>query len=162
MWPLNPKVTGFAKILAGAKSGSSFSGPTRSIRCRKKGAARPGPRCGMNCRNEHSPAQHNWGLTNGRLNTIAISPADPKLVLTGASTGGIWRSTDGGETFVPVSDDQVDLAVGSIAFAWSDPNVVYAGMGDAKGTRYLLRPTGRTAEEQLHVRIFPAPAGERG
>jgi photosystem II stability/assembly factor-like uncharacterized protein len=75
----------------------------------------------------------NWGLTSGRINTVAISPADPKLILIGGSTGGIWRSTDGGETFVTVTDDQVDLAVGSIAFAPSEPNTVYAGMGDARG-----------------------------
>jgi photosystem II stability/assembly factor-like uncharacterized protein len=54
-------------------------------------------------------------------------------VLLGSSTGGIWRSTDSGETFVPVSDDQVDLAVGSIAFSKSNPLIAYAGMGDAKG-----------------------------
>ncbi len=74
----------------------------------------------------------NWGLTSGRINTIAISPADSKIVLIGASTGGIWRSSDGGVNFIPVSDDQVDLAVGSIAFSPSSPATVYAGMGDPK------------------------------
>ncbi|HVF49310.1 MAG TPA: Calx-beta domain-containing protein, partial [Pyrinomonadaceae bacterium] len=71
-----------------------------------------------------------WGVTSGRINAIAVSPANPQLVLVGASTGGIWRSTDGGATFSPVSDTQVDLAVGSIAFAPSNPSIVYAGMGD--------------------------------
>ncbi len=73
------------------------------------------------------------GVTSGRVNAIAISPADPQLVLVGGATGGIWRSTDGGNTFVPVSDNQVDLAVGSLAFAPSNPSVVYAGMGDPAG-----------------------------
>ena len=80
-----------------------------------------------------SPAYFsNWGLTSGRINAIAISPVDASIVLAGSSTGGIWRSSDGGETFAPVSDDQVDLAVGSLAFAPSRPTVVYAGMGDTK------------------------------
>ncbi|MGH9827590.1 MAG: WD40/YVTN/BNR-like repeat-containing protein, partial [Blastocatellia bacterium] len=73
------------------------------------------------------------GLSSGRINTIAISPADPNVLLIGSSAGGIWRSNDGGNTFIPVSDDQVDLEVGSIAFSQSDPNIVYAGMGDAFG-----------------------------
>jgi photosystem II stability/assembly factor-like uncharacterized protein len=73
------------------------------------------------------------GVTSGRVNAIAISPANPQLVLVGGATGGIWRSTDGGSTFVPVSDNQVDLAVGSIAFAPSNPSIVYAGMGDTAG-----------------------------
>jgi photosystem II stability/assembly factor-like uncharacterized protein len=74
----------------------------------------------------------NWGFTSGRVNTIAISPADPQLVLIGAATGGIWRSTDAGVNFTPVTDDQIDLAVGSIAFSKTRPKVVYAGMGDSK------------------------------
>ncbi|HEY5610155.1 MAG TPA: hypothetical protein VIL97_03025, partial [Thermoanaerobaculia bacterium] len=44
-------------------------------------------------------------------------------------SGGIWRSTDGGETLAPASDDQADLSVAAIVFAPSDPAIVYAGMG---------------------------------
>ncbi len=73
---------------------------------------------------------NNWGVTSGRLNAIAVHPTAPHIILIGASTGGIWRSTDGGANFVPVTDTHVDLAVGSIAFAKSNPSVVYAGMGD--------------------------------
>ena len=70
------------------------------------------------------------GNVSGRINEIAISPANTQIILIAGSTGGIWRSTDGGTTFVPVSDSQVDVAVGAIAFAPSDSNIVYAGMGD--------------------------------
>ena len=62
-----------------------------------------------------------------------MSPADANVILAGASTGGIWRSADGGANFVPVSDSQVDLAVGSLVFSKSSPNIVYAGMGDMQG-----------------------------
>ena len=70
------------------------------------------------------------GTVSGRVNTIALSPADENLILIGSATGGIWRSQDGGKTFVPVSDNKADLAVGSIAFCAGTPNIVYAGMGD--------------------------------
>ena len=72
----------------------------------------------------------NWGLTSGRLNAVAVNPSNPLVVLIGASTGGIWRSADGGVTFKSTTDSHVDLAVGAIAFAPSDTNVVYAAMGD--------------------------------
>ncbi len=78
----------------------------------------------------------NWGLTSGRINAIAVSPSDPNIVLVGAATGGVWRSADGGATFTSTSDNQVDLAVGSIAFAPSNSSIVYAGMGD-KAQSYL-------------------------
>ncbi|PZR76714.1 MAG: hypothetical protein DLM73_01750, partial [Chthoniobacterales bacterium] len=70
------------------------------------------------------------GSFSGRINSIAISPADRNLLLIAGATGGVWRSTDAGTTFVPVTDDQVDIAVGSIAFSKSNPLIVYAGMGD--------------------------------
>jgi photosystem II stability/assembly factor-like uncharacterized protein len=71
-----------------------------------------------------------WGVTSGRINAVAVSPADAQVVLAGSSTGGVWRSTDGGANFTPVSDDQADLAVSWITFAPSNPSIVYAGMGD--------------------------------
>ncbi|MEK6302476.1 MAG: hypothetical protein AABO41_17330 [Acidobacteriota bacterium] len=74
----------------------------------------------------------NWGLTSGRINAVAVSPSNPHVVIAGSSTGGIWRSSNDGNSFAPVSDDQVDLAVGSISFSKSNPSVVYAGMGDTK------------------------------
>lgn len=70
-----------------------------------------------------------WGAATGRVKSIAISPADPSLILVGSSGGGIWRSTDAGRNFVPVSDTHADLAVGAIAFAPSNPRIVYAAMG---------------------------------
>jgi Ni/Co efflux regulator RcnB len=74
------------------------------------------------------------GIVSGRINTVAVSPADPQLILVGGVTGGIWRSIDGGANWTAVSDNQADLAVGSIAFAPSNPNVVYAGMGSPGGS----------------------------
>ena len=67
---------------------------------------------------------------SGRVNAIAVSPANKNVIIVGSAAGGIWRSRDGGETFRPVSDSNVDLSVGSIAFFKKDPRIVYAGMGD--------------------------------
>src|SRR5882724_844242 len=80
-----------------------------------------------------APLFSNFGFNSGRINSIAVSPVDAQLVLVGGASGGIWRSADGGITFTPVSDSQVDLAVGSIAFSRSNSNIVYAGMGDMHG-----------------------------
>jgi photosystem II stability/assembly factor-like uncharacterized protein len=74
-----------------------------------------------------------WQINSGRINAIAISPADSQVILVGSATGGIWRSIDGGANFVPVTDNQIALAIGSLAFSRSNPAIVYAGTGDGNG-----------------------------
>ncbi len=102
-----------------------------------------------------------WGPTSGRVNAIAVSPADANIVVIGSSTGGIWRSTDRGNTFVPVSDDQVDLAVGSLAFSKSNPSIVYAGMGDTKigylGSGVLKSTDGGATWTRISNSSLPSP-----
>src|SRR5262249_11303674 len=103
----------------------------------------------------------NMGHCSGRINTIAVSPSDSRIVLIGAATGGIWRSNDGGNSFTPVSDDQVDLAVGSISFARSNPSTVYAGMGDPTqgylGSGVLKSMDGGSSWSRVSNSTLPAP-----
>ena len=50
----------------------------------------------------------------------------------GAVGGGLWKTTDGGETWMPVTDGQITSAsVGAIAVSESNPDVVYIGMGES-------------------------------
>jgi hypothetical protein len=74
------------------------------------------------------PAPENF---SGRIVGIAPSPTDPNTIYIAAASGGVWKTTDGGTTWVPLTDDQVTLSMGAIALAPSDPNVIYAGTGEA-------------------------------
>src|SRR5438045_9054517 len=67
----------------------------------------------------------------GRGCRVSGVTGDPLTYYAATAGGGVWKSTDGGLSFAPVFDDQSDSAVGSIAVAPSDPNVVYAGGGEA-------------------------------
>jgi photosystem II stability/assembly factor-like uncharacterized protein len=49
----------------------------------------------------------------------------------GAVAGGVWKSTDGGNTWQPIFDRQSVSSIGAIAVAASDPNIVYVGTGEA-------------------------------
>ena len=63
---------------------------------------------------------------------VAGDPASPAVFYFGACAGGVWKTYDGGTYWENVSDGFFKTsAVGAIAVAESDPNVVYVGMGEA-------------------------------
>jgi photosystem II stability/assembly factor-like uncharacterized protein len=72
----------------------------------------------------------------GRINTIAVHPLDPAIILVGCASGGIFRTTDAGAHWTPVFDDQPYLPIGDIEFDPNNPNIVYAGTGDPNVSGY--------------------------
>src|SRR6476620_11159339 len=74
-------------------------------------------------------------VVGNRVASIAGVPGDPSIYYAGAASGGVWKTTDGGIRWVPVSDSMPVTAIGSLAVAPSDPNVVWAGTGEAWAIR---------------------------
>ena len=70
---------------------------------------------------------------SGRVAAIAVDPRDPQHWLIGAALGGIWETPDGGTTWTPKTDAAASLAMGAIAFAPGDSDIIYAGTGEAVG-----------------------------
>ena len=68
----------------------------------------------------------------GRVVAVAGDPAEAAVFWFGAVAGGIWKTEDAGVTWTNVSDGYLATAsVGALAVSDSDPNVVYAGMGES-------------------------------
>ncbi len=68
----------------------------------------------------------------GRSVAAAGDPQRNQTYYFGACAGGVWKTTDGATTWQNVSDGFFKTAsVGAIAVADSDPNVIYAGMGES-------------------------------
>lgn len=64
----------------------------------------------------------------GRVVAVAGDPVQPAVFYFGAVGGGVWKTTDGGETWENVSDGYFATAsVGAVAISESDPNVLYVG-----------------------------------
>ncbi|MBS2213138.1 T9SS type A sorting domain-containing protein [Carboxylicivirga mesophila] len=84
-----------------------------------------------------SKAQLDWvergpGNVGGRTRGFIIDPKDNtgNTWFAGSVGGGIWKTSDAGQSWVPVSDDWPNMAVSSLAIAPSNPNVLYAGTGE--------------------------------
>ncbi|MGO9803610.1 MAG: WD40/YVTN/BNR-like repeat-containing protein [Steroidobacteraceae bacterium] len=67
----------------------------------------------------------------GRALAVAGIPGDPETFYFGAVAGGVWKSTDGGASWLPLTDGTAISSVGALAIAASDHNVIYVGTGEA-------------------------------
>jgi photosystem II stability/assembly factor-like uncharacterized protein len=68
----------------------------------------------------------------GRSGAVTGVPSAPQTFYLGATGGGVFKTTDGGGHWSPITDGQLKLgSVGAIAVADSDPNIIYIGMGEA-------------------------------
>ncbi|GIH19589.1 sialidase family protein [Rugosimonospora africana] len=73
----------------------------------------------------------------GRSLSAAGSSARPNEYFFGATGGGLWKTTNGGNTWAPVTDGQItSSSVGAVAVCQSNPDVIYIGTGevDLRGT----------------------------
>lgn len=71
----------------------------------------------------------------GRTRALAGVPTQPATFYMGAVNGGVWKTTDSGNTWHSLWDSQPSGSIGAIAVALSNPNVIYVGSGEG-----LARP----------------------
>ena len=70
------------------------------------------------------------GNIGGRTRALLIDPTNPDVMYSAAVAGGIWKSTDGGDSWAPLNDFLANIAVTSMAFDPSNSNTIYAGTGE--------------------------------
>jgi photosystem II stability/assembly factor-like uncharacterized protein len=67
----------------------------------------------------------------GRVLAVTGIPGDPETFYFGGVAGGVWRTTDGGITWVPLFEKQSTSSIGAIAVSEANPSVIYVGSGEA-------------------------------
>ena len=88
------------------------------------------------------------GNIGGRTRALLVDPDNPRVMIAGAVSGGIWKTTDGGQSWRPKADLVANIAVNSLARHPQNPRILYAGTGegyfreDIRGTALPLRGGG--------------------
>ena len=71
----------------------------------------------------------NAGDNSGLASGVKVHPTDPKTIYVATAGGGVWKTTDGGQGWTPLTDDLGQLPIGAVAISTSRPQRVYAGIG---------------------------------
>lgn len=71
-----------------------------------------------------------WSAGQGRLQAFAVDPTDPSIQYVGTPAGGIWKSTNGGADWTPLSDQLPQIGVSGIAIDPTNTQIIYIATGD--------------------------------
>jgi hypothetical protein len=67
---------------------------------------------------------------NGRVKCLAIHPVTENVVWAGTANGGVWKTVNGGASWLPMMSQELSLAIGGLAIAPSNPFILYAATGE--------------------------------
>lgn len=80
----------------------------------------------------------------GRMISLAFDPIDPNIIYAGAAEGGLWKSTNGGLMWHPMTDQLPAVGVSSVIINPKNPDVLLIGTGEGKSyftfSIYSLKP----------------------
>lgn len=72
---------------------------------------------------------------SGRITDFAVPKGQSQTYYVATASGGVWKTEDGGISFVPLFDQYGNMSIGNIDVSQSDPNIVYMGTGEAMHAR---------------------------
>jgi len=75
-----------------------------------------------------------WSSGQGRVNVVYVDPNNANTIYVGTPAGGIWKSTDAGINWLPLSDNLPQIGVSGIVVAHNNSNVIYIATGDRDAT----------------------------
>ncbi|WP_299278635.1 T9SS type A sorting domain-containing protein [uncultured Psychroserpens sp.] len=87
-------------------------------------------------------ATSGWNPGVGRVTSIAVDPSSVTTIIVGAETGGIWRSTDGGQNWTVLTDNLSNIDVYALAIDPKNPTHYY--WGSTGGTIFRSTDSGAT------------------
>ncbi|MEQ9591592.1 MAG: hypothetical protein RLN86_03285, partial [Cyclobacteriaceae bacterium] len=79
---------------------------------------------------------------SGRVTAIDVVTANPNIIFVGTASGGMWKSENGGTSFVPLFQDEKASSVGALAINQSNPSEIWIGTGEGNPRNSLTGGNG--------------------
>lgn len=134
--------------VAAPSSGSTVGGPWTQL----------GPTPVTDSRYVYKTTNSDWGNVGGRVTALVTDPTNSSNVFAGTAGGGVWKSTNAGLNWSPLTDNQSSLAIGALAID-STGQVIYAGTGednrsDSQPGQGILKSTNGGSSWTLVTQTF--------
>ena len=73
-------------------------------------------------------------IMSGRVDDLEVNPNDPTEFYIAYATGGLWHTTNNGQSFTPIFDKEAVIGIGDIAVDWKN-NTIWLGTGEVNSSR---------------------------
>ena len=81
-------------------------------------------------------------IMSGRVVDIDVNPTDPTSFYVAYASGGLWKTTNNGQSFTPLFQHQASMTLGDIAVDWNDGETIWVGTGENNSSRSSYAGTG--------------------
>ena len=81
-------------------------------------------------------------VAGGRVAAVVGVPGNPNIYYAGAAGGGVWKTTDGGDSWKAIFQHEGSSSIGAIALAPSNPDLVWVGTGEANIRNDIIDGSG--------------------
>ncbi len=95
----------------------------------------------------------------GRVNCIAFHPTDSSTYYVGVAQGGLWKTTDDGAHWKPLTDQLPIIRISDIAIDPNNPNTIYIALGDYEYIQFGMLEYGRKRNTYFGIGIYKSTDG---
>lgn len=90
----------------------------------------------------------------GRINCVAFHPTDSATMFVGVAQGGVWKTTNSGQSWTPLTDNLPIIRISDIAIDPTNPNTMYISVGDYAYLGVALSTDGRKRHTHYGVGVY--------